>query len=394
MFEAKKLFDDIDRNHTGPALYAQPSFDYLNRSARLECQRIRDLLEQWFEDFPSEVQDDLRARFRSEDDRQHLSAFFELYLHELLSKSGFSVEVHPAPGGRATHPDFKVLKDGKPLFYLEATLAAFSDEDASAKARENQVYDTINKMKSPDFFIGLKAHRAPATNPPGKKICRFLENKLSNLDPDVVAKQLEQGGLKALPHWDFEHDGWKITFFPIPKKPEARGKPGVRPIGLLMQDVHLGNSDVVIRRAIQKKANKYGKLDLPYIVAINVIDKFADGIDISEALFGKEEFTVSFPGNKLIGVRRKPNGAWFGPKGPQNQRVSGALFIVDLSPWNLDEVTPCLWHNPWANRTLASDIWPLPQLIPDFKNNRLDKLEGKKSWQLLGLHPGWLLEDE
>jgi len=66
----------------------------------------------------------------------------------LLSKSGFCVEIHPVVSNKATHPDFNVLNDGKPLFYLEATLAALSDEDTSAKARENQVYDTLNRMKN------------------------------------------------------------------------------------------------------------------------------------------------------------------------------------------------------------------------------------------------------
>ncbi|MHA1337613.1 MAG: hypothetical protein ACTSPW_18030 [Promethearchaeota archaeon] len=149
----------------------------------------------------------------------------------------------------------------------------------------------------------------------------FLEDKLSNLDPDVVAKQFEQGGLEVLPHWDLEHDGWQITFFPIPKKPEARGKPGVRPIGLQMQGVRLLTPHVRIRKSIQDKATKYGKLDLPYIVAINVIDEFGvDDIDISNALFGEEQVTINFRGNELEHrFWRKPNGAWCGPGGPQNR---------------------------------------------------------------------------
>jgi len=321
MIRAKKLFDEMARDYTDPALYAESIFDYLNRCARLECKRIRNLLEQWFKYFPSEVQDELQARFRSKDNRQHLAAFFELYFHELLSKSGFSVEIHPTVSNRAAHPDFKVFKDGKPQFYLEATLAALSDTDTSAKARENQIYDTLNRMNSPNFFIGVKVNGAPTTSPPGAKMRSFLEDKLSNLDPDVVAKQFEQGGLEVLPHWDLEHDGWQITFFPIPKKPEARGKPGVRPIGLQMQGVRLLTPHVRIRKSIQDKATKYGKLDLPYIVAINVIDEFGvDDIDISNALFGEEQVTINFRGNELEHrFWRKPNGAWCGPGGPQNR---------------------------------------------------------------------------
>lgn len=392
MIRAKKLFNEMNRDFTGPKLYAESIFDYLNRSARLEYKRIRNLLEQWFEGFSSEVQDELRARIRSKDDRQHLGAFFELYLHELLSKSGFSVEIHPTISNRATHPDFRVLKDGEPLFYLEATLAALSDTDTSAKARENQVYDTLNRMKSPNFFIGVKVHGAPTTNPPGAKMRSFLEDKLSNLDPDVVTKQFEQGGLEALPSWNWKHNDWQITFSPIPKKPEARGKHGVRPIGLQMQDVRWLTPHIGIRESIRDKATKYGELDLPYIVAINVIDEFGvDDIDISNALFGEEQITIILRGNNVIGQKlsRKPNGAWYDPNGPQNKRVSAVLIAVNLYPWSIAKIIPILWHNPLANRPLTSDNWLLPQLIPGLKVNRLVKHDGKIAWQLLGLYPNW-----
>jgi len=390
MIGAKKLFDEMARDYIGPALYAEPMFDYLNRCARLECKRIRNLLEQWFRNFPSESQDELRARFRSKDDRQHLAAFFELYLHELLSKSGFSVEIHPPVSNKATHPDFKILKDGKPLFYLEATLATLSDEETSAKAIENQVYDTLNRMKSPNFFIGVKVRGTPTTSPPGAKMRRFLERELSNLDPDIITKLFEQGDFETLPRWEWKYNGWQITFFPIPKKPEARGKPGVRPIGLQIQGIgRLPTPHVRIKKSIQDKATKYGKIDLPYIIAINVINEFGvDEIDIRNALFGEEQVAIKHkPGRKL-------NGAWYGPNGPQNKRVSAVLITVNLTPRSITKVTPVLWHNPWANYPLLPDIWQLPQLVPNKKDNRLLKKDGKSAWQLLGLCPNWPTTNE
>ena len=391
MIGAKKLFNEMNRDFTGPKSYTESIFDYLNRSARLESKRIRNLLEQWIEGLSSEVQDELRARIRSRDDRQHLGAFYELYLHELLSKSGFSVDFHPAVNNKKTHPDFRVLKDGKPLFYLEATLAALSDKDTSAKAREKQVYDAINRMKSPNFFIGVKVHGAPTTNPPGAKMRSFLENKLSNLDPDVVTKQLEQGDSETLPSWNWRHNDWQITFSPIPKKPEARGKHGVRPIGLQIQDARWATPHIRIRESIRDKATKYGELDLPYIVAINVTDELGvDETDISNALFGEEQITIIFRGNNVIGQKpnRKPNGAWYGPSGLRNRRVSAVLIADNLSPWSIAKVTPILWHNPWTNRPLTLDTLLLPQLFSG-ENNQLEKRKGKNGRELLGLDPNW-----
>ena len=396
MIEKNKLFDEMDRDYTGPAPYNEPKFDYLNRSDRLECEVIRNLLEKWFKYFPFEGQNDLRKRFRSKDDRHYVAAFFELYLHELLSKSGFSVKIHPTISNSEKHPDFKVLKNGKPLFYLEATLDALSDTNTSAKARENQVYDTLNKMNSPNFFIGVEVNKSPKTPPSGANMRTFLKEKLSNLNPVVIAKQFEQGGKKALPHWNMDQDGWQITFFPIPKN-EARGKPGVRPIGIRMQGVHWLIPHVGIRKSIQGKASKYGEPDLPYIIAINVIDEFGvDDIDICNALFGEEQITVTPYDNGSIKriYGRKSNGAWYGPNGPINQKVSAMFLTVNLFPNNIAERKPFLWHNPWANRTLDSDILPFFQWIIDLNNNRLIKKNGKKSWQLLGVYPNWPFEDE
>ncbi|GEM_PF-3281641 len=82
----------MNRDYTGPAFYAEPMFDYLNRSARLESERIRNLLEQWFKHFPSKAQDELRARFRLKDNRYC---------------NGIAQELLPAYGIKTKHPLFR-----------------------------------------------------------------------------------------------------------------------------------------------------------------------------------------------------------------------------------------------------------------------------------------------
>jgi hypothetical protein len=387
-----ELFDDISRKDRGSANYSKSRFDYLNRSARPESERVRNLLEEWFAHIPSEVQLKLWSDFRSKDDRQHTSAFFELYLHELLFRLKFDIDFHPTIEGESTHPDFMVSKSGEQLFYLEAALTGLSNTEVATKARENRVYDSLNKMKSPNFFIGLRVRGAPATSPPDKKIRDSLESRLADLDPDEVAEQLKRGNLEALPSWDLEYEGWRITFIAIPKSPADRGKPGVRPIGVQIPEVIFHTPHIGIRDSIRSKASKYGELDLPYVVAINIIDEFdVDDIDISNALFGEERVTVVFDKNDSTKqhLGRKPNGAWYGPNGPHNQRVSAVLIAVNLRPWSIAKVTPILWHNPWAIYPLSQDVLSLPQLVPDSVDNQLVKRGGKSSWQLLELYPNW-----
>ncbi|GAH72403.1 unnamed protein product, partial [marine sediment metagenome] len=116
-----------------------------------------------------------------------------------------------------------------------------------------------------------------------------------------------------------------------------------------------------------------------------------DDIDISNALFGEEQVTIIFHRNNVIGQKpnRKPNGAWYGPNGPQNKRVSAALIAVNLYPWSIAKVTPILWHNPWASCPLATDTWPLPQLVSG-ENNKLVKCKGKNGREL----PKWVRGDQ
>src|SRR5437016_3330556 len=111
------LFDPIARIETRPRRQNESSFDYMNTSARTGIRAIRDLLECWFLHLPESAKADIRARFRSRDNAQHQSAFYELFWHELLTASNFDVEVHPELSDAATNPDFVTKHDGAGQFY-------------------------------------------------------------------------------------------------------------------------------------------------------------------------------------------------------------------------------------------------------------------------------------
>lgn len=392
------LFDSIDRVDTGPAKHSEPSFEYLNRSGRPPTQKVRNLLDKWFNRFPRDAQAELQARFRSSDDHQHFGAFFELYLHELLLSLDFTVELHPSlPQTETTHPDYLVRKSGTELFCLEATIASASNEEAAAKARESVVYDTLERMDSPNFFVAIQLRGSPATPPPGASMRRFLERKLAKLDPDEVTIQYETGGFDALPAWHFEYRGWDLTFRPIPKRPDARGKPGIRALGMWFYEPRYMTPHLGIRSSIGEKATRYGELDLPFVVAVNVMDPFCDRGDIADGLLGQETLTfVRGPEGHVVSSRaeRKGNGAWYGPSGPQNTRVSAALVVVGLFPWTIAKVIPMLWHNPWATLPLRPNIWPLAQLVPDHEKGETLEREGIDVAELLRVGRNWPEDDQ
>jgi len=379
------LFDNNIKRNQIPKGRAESLFSFLNRSSQQPLQEIRCLLEAWFLRYPLEHQDDLKVRFCSDDDLNHQSAFFELYMNELLLKMDFEVDIHPEIEKVSTHPEFLVYQNGSPFFYLECTLSVGAKEEVAAKKREDIVYNTLDKTHSPNFFLEIKIIKSSKTPPSGAKWRRILEAKLSVLDPDEI--QIEDKDLDSLPKWTLKDKGWEVDFIPIPKSKEVRGKPGIRPVGITWFGPLWVKDHIYIRNSINEKATKYGDLDLPYIIAVNVTSFFLDEISIQNALFGDEvTFAVRNPDGSFGHKQgRKKNGCWLGPRGPQNTRVSG-VTIFDYLLWgNIKKINPIFWHNPWAKKPLSAENWLLPQKKINLEDGRIETISGRKVSEIFNL---------
>lgn len=389
------LFDDIVRSYYEPSLYAEAQFSYMNRSARDDVEAIRQKLEEWFSHYPKLEQPELRSSFRSELDTQHQSAFFELFLHELMIKLDCRVTPHPPIPNTTKTPDFLVEPSDADSFYIEAVLATYeSADEVAAESRKNIVYDILNReVASSDFYLWLRLRGTPATPPPAKKIASFVNSRLAKLDPDEVSLLHEKGRMADAPCWIFEHDGWIIDFRPIPKKPEARKKEGVRPLGAFSSG-EWTDSRTPLLEAITKKAGRYGKLNLPYIVAVNSTE-FVDEIDVTEALFGKEQFNVFVSETKSREpveplMSRVLDGAWTSPEGPRYTRVSAVLLAIRLSPWNIAQCDVSLYHNPWAQKPYRSVLNRLPQAIVE--SNHIKRMEGVTIAEIFDIPESWPMD--
>lgn len=370
-----------------PMQYAEPIFDYYNRSARPSIAQIRNVLEDWFAAYPEQGKNDLRERFRSRIAGQHQGAFFELYLCRLLSGIGYAVEVHPDIE-EDTHPDFAGLKGATRLFYLEATITLDSREKTAQQQRADQVYDALNRLHSPDFFLTIQVRGAPHTPPPGARLRSGLERWLESMNWDEIAQLCERGGFDALPVFPWEHDGWSLLIQPWPKAPDQRGSQDIRPVALTMPTaVRQLTLHEDIRNAVEVK-NKYGDLELPFVVAVNVTDEFRPTkIDVMNGLLGQE--TVIFgPGPARPGPRN-PDGAWYGPKGARNTTVSAVLVSPGVTPWNMGQTIPWLIHNPWAHIPLPSDALPFPQHVANHENHTMVEKPGIPPFAFLHLPQPW-----
>lgn len=104
--EPGTAFDDNPRDSEEPADHLVGRFDYLNASGRPKAAMVRALIDQWLADHPATHRSDLIHRLRSRHDTSQRSATFELMLHALLRRQGFTIfEVEPElPNGKA--PEF------------------------------------------------------------------------------------------------------------------------------------------------------------------------------------------------------------------------------------------------------------------------------------------------
>ena len=84
MGQSLGLFDQFVRTDHRHAHRSEPAFEFMNRSAWPASENIREVLERWFANYPVSHKADLRARFRKSD-HNHAAAYFELYLHQLVS---------------------------------------------------------------------------------------------------------------------------------------------------------------------------------------------------------------------------------------------------------------------------------------------------------------------
>lgn len=383
------IFDDIVRTDATRKRNRESSFDFLNRSAREEISRVRDIVELCASTYPPAEIGELVARFRSGNDVHFDSASFELLIYSSLLRLGFKLEPHPTlNNGSKARPDFLVTTPDATQFYLEAVSASeIKGANQGGEAIKGVVMDSLLTEAHPNFIIDVLDEGHPTTQPSGKKLASAILRWLDSLDPDEIQEIIEKEGFDAISPYVWEHEEWSLTFRPIPLKVDRRGK-AKSLIAAAMGGAGFIDAWTPIRDAVKFKGSKYGVLELPFLIAVN-FDSFAlSRIDEMQALFGQEQFIFEdgFP-EREPQMERAPNGAWFGPNGPQYRRVSGAWIFNDLSPYTIASRRNTIYLNPWAPTALPRELLVLPYAEAD--NGKMKWAEGKSLREIFGLHEGW-----
>jgi hypothetical protein len=353
------LFDDFARTDPSPAVDGEDSFSFMNRVAQPFWGRVRDELDGWSREYPSDAAADLRSRFRSPSPAQHFGAWWELYLHQLSTELGYQVEVHPELTGVTGRPDFRLTR-GEEAFYIEAA-TTFSgivpDEDRHGE-RENWIKKAINSVRNPNFFVALDFNRVGTERPSDREITEPLRKWLQGLDPNQVAAE----GFAAAPELELRPRDWDFVLRAIAVKPEARGRAGHRLLGMGPSVAGFVNDIDMMGRTLDRKRRKYGKPDEPLVFAILPMSSFIEKEDVEQALLGRVAYQFDpHDFQRGIWVRHR-NGFWRRGTAPRNTRVSALITGTNIMPWTVAKVWPRLWRNPWAAHPLQAEL-QLPEAI-------------------------------
>lgn len=381
-------FTNILREDPRPRQRDESSFSFLDRSASPEIGRVRLFLAEAIGRFPDQDKQEIVARLRSESEVHFRSATFEVLLHEALLKLGYSVTTHPDPGtGVAKRPDFLVVGPHGEEFFLEAVLAGERDgRNRAAEAMKQGALARLERAPHNAFKLDVQSDGDPVTQPSGTRLVREAHAWLDALSPEDLRERLITHGLDAMPTITWSHEDWDLTLRAIPIAIGNEGN-NHRLIGVFGDGFHWVNAWEPLRDAIKKKANRYGNVTKPFVVAVNSSSFNLDEIDESQALYGQEQWieVLGFPEQGR--VERVPNGAWYGPHGPQNRRASAVWFFNDLTPYSIATRRVNQYLNPWANLTAPDSLLRLPTYAP--QGEELVKSDGIDLRLLYELPLGW-----
>lgn len=142
----------------------------------------RRLIQYWFDNYPESEQKELSSRVTSNDDVLFNSAFFEMFLYNLLCRLGCQIAIHPSTeSDHNSTPDFLITTSTGEQFYLEAKVGTDqSKREASQERLVNELVDYINGFRCPDFLICLHIIDPPliAIAKNNVRLCRCFFSRL------------------------------------------------------------------------------------------------------------------------------------------------------------------------------------------------------------------------
>jgi hypothetical protein len=373
------VFSEGERTREGVARAGESMFAYLDSSARREVCECRSIVEKSIADYPQDKLLRWIGDFRSSDDVQHFSAFFELFLFRFFQRDGWKVlEVEPQIDGVLGSPDFLIEGPNGSRIVVEAIVPNEKpDEERRKQKLIDDIKEAINAVRISDHYLILDAIEAPTQAIDKAKLVRALNRWIDeNPGQDDVFEYRDRGALVS------------IKVFPRPGRNTE--SPQYRAIGVEMGGVSVSTPGDHVKKGLEKKAAKYRELQLPYVIALNARAAHDTEDDYLAATYGTQALRYSIGPDGPVGEPewiRNSDGLFNDGGKPRKQHVSAVLLFNGVAPWNWYARRSCMIHNAFANKPLGDVSFGGDAFVVD--DDVLTKVEGRNVGDLLeGAQPG------
>ncbi len=253
------------------------------------------------------------------------------------------------------------------------------------------VIEHVNEAYHPDFLLRLHYVIAGDETPRRATVRKEVSDWLYGLAWEDIWK--DDLASSVHPETAIEVDGgWKIGLTALPLPPENRGREK-GPMIFAYQGF-VGNADglgLAILPGLHEKANKYGDLDAPHVIALWVMDAMASEDTAALALFGGWFSTEEGTHRTGLNLRKERTKSLWSPSAKHRERASAVLATnsFEFGYPAIARTLPRLWPNPWANRPLSTGLPFARSLVSGDEETAENVAATITASELFGLPTDW-----
>lgn len=383
-----ELFKARARTDRSPRRPDEPSFAFLDRTGSDFFVPVRELLQRWLNALPAEDRPGVAGNLSSGEDDMFDSAFWELYLHRMLTGAGHDVEIHPDVPGISKHPDF--LVHGHEPFYVEAVSVGYSPGKRSSERRLHDVEAVLGEARVDGWTLSFNWQRIGSQPLKATRLRAQLLSWLSGLSRDhqLQARQhLNQPGHSPkLPLLVFDEAGWKLDFTALPVSSNRVPLVSISGAGRASSP----NNEPGLCRVLSNKSRRYGDgLPYPLVTAVLSNTEFPTRLyEIQPTLYGGHWLG---PAQVADFTELSSEGHWRTNRGWRRSHNPYVVVGCGINLYNVANRAPWLWRTLDPAVTSSLDLpWAMPidVTVPEPQAPL-----GRPDLAALGITEGWCTGD-
>jgi len=343
-----RIFEDFERDDPNPSYPLEKDYNFYDRIKNKEYNKIRNIINSWFSEYPLLNRKKLLADFKSD----FYSAFYELYMFTFLKNLGFKINVEFLDETTNSTPDF-LCTELDVSFYVESTVTnGKSDAQIKMENTKESIYEMMRKIDTPNYFLNIEAFDLFTDKQPKTKfLLQKIQSEITRISSKNIRINADDFHLDSYPRVHHKDKDFEIIVSFIQKNPGFYQNVS-HPIGMFPVKAEFVDMEDIIPKALNKKLRKYKKLSKPLIVAINATEScYYNEDDLKWFLYGNIERYGQINDKPIFGSEKAKNliGVIVTSVFPVNIQKSGLDIYLNpefdnaksyLSKFNLENPEP------------------------------------------------------